>query len=63
MKNLRRRWTKQEESDLLKWASQGVSVLLMAARLKRSIMAVQDRLTILRKRQKGETGPPPSDAG
>jgi cephalosporin-C deacetylase-like acetyl esterase len=63
MKNLRRRWTRQEESDLLKWASQGVSVLLMAARLKRSLSAVHDRLTILRKRQKARPQPPRSDAG
>jgi hypothetical protein len=57
MKNLRRRWTEQEESALRKWAAEGVPVLLMAARLKRSLMAVQGRLTILRKRQKSK--PPP----
>ena len=63
MKNLRRPWTEQEESDLLKWAAEGVSVLLMAARLKRSLMAVHGRLTILRKRQKAQPTPPRPDPG
>jgi hypothetical protein len=40
-----------------------VSVLLMAARLKRSLMAVHDRLTILRKRQKEKPRLPRSDPG
>jgi hypothetical protein len=60
---LRRPWTEKEESDLLKWTSEGVSVLLMAARLKRSLMAVHGRLTILRKRQKAKPASSPPDAG
>jgi DNA-binding CsgD family transcriptional regulator len=50
--NRRRPWTRQEESDLLKWLSDGVSLAVIAVRLKRTVMAVQNRLTMLRKRQK-----------
>ena len=53
--NLRRLWTEKEESNLLMWSSEGVSVTLMAARLKRTRMAVFARLTILRKRQRSVT--------
>ena len=49
---LRRPWTENEESDLLQWEAEGVSVMLMAARLKRTMMAVYGRLTVLRQRQK-----------
>jgi hypothetical protein len=50
MKKLRRPWTEKDESDLLKWDAEGVSVMLIAARLKRTMMAVHGRLTILRQR-------------
>ena len=41
---LRRPWTEKEESDLLKWRSDGVSIAIIAVRLKRTAMAVQNRL-------------------
>ena len=54
MTKLRRPWTEKEESDLLKWSSEGASVMLMSARLKRSMMAVNARLSIVRHREKSK---------
>jgi len=50
--NLKRPWTEDEEANLLKWVSEGVSVFVIAVRLKRSVMAVQNRSYQLQKRQK-----------
>jgi len=64
---LRRPWTEKEESDLLKWRSDGVSVAIIAVRLKRTVMAVQNRLYQLGygKSQKPDAGcvyPPSGDS-
>ena len=54
---LRRPWSEKEESDLLKWRSEGVSIAIIAVRLKRTVMAVQNRLYQLGgKSQKPDTG-------
>ncbi len=49
--NLKRPWTEDEEANLLKWLSEGVSLFAISARLKRSVMAVQNRSYQLQKRQ------------
>ena len=54
--NRRRPWTEDEEANLLKWLSEGTSIFVIAVRLKRSVMAVQNRSYQLQKRQK-----PPSE--
>ena len=48
--NLRRPWTPAEEQELLVLESRGASKTLMSARLKRSRMAIDGRLTVLRAR-------------
>ena len=54
--NRKRPWTEDEEANLLKWLSEGTSVFVIAVRLKRSVMAVQNRSYQIQKREK-----PPSD--
>jgi hypothetical protein len=48
---LRRPWTSEEESNLLEWLSNGVSLAVVSVRLKRSVMAVQNRYYQLRDKQ------------
>ena len=48
---LRRPWTSEEESNLLEWVSKGVSLAIVSIRLKRSVMAVQNRYYQLRDKQ------------
>ena len=48
---LRRPWTSEEESNLLEWLSKGVSLAVVSVRLKRSVMAVQNRYYQLRDKQ------------
>ena len=48
---LRRPWTSEEESNLLEWLSNGVSLAIVSVRLKRSVMAVQNRYYQLRGKQ------------
>jgi hypothetical protein len=55
--NRRRPWTRQEEDDLRKWVSEGVSLAIIAVRLRRTLMAVQNRISQLRKQQKPESEP------
>ena len=55
--NRRRSWTKKEQDDLLQWAAEGISVERIAVRLKRTVMAVQVRLGILRNMQQQESTP------
>ena len=47
--NRRRPWTEQEEVDLLKWHAEGKSFAIISVRLKRSVMAVQNRFYGLQK--------------
>jgi len=55
--NRRGPWTKKEQDDLLQWAAEGISVERIAVRLKRTVMAVQVRLGILRNMQQQESTP------
>jgi hypothetical protein len=59
--NRRRPWTEDEEANLLKWLSEGTSLVIIAIRLKRSVMAVQNRSYQLQKREKppSQTMSPP----
>jgi len=43
-----RRWTAQEDADLLTFKNSGMSVQRMALRLKRSSRAITTRLAVLR---------------
>jgi hypothetical protein len=53
--NLRRPWTPEDEQELLELAARGASKTLMSARLKRSRMAIEGRLTVLRARARNAT--------
>jgi hypothetical protein len=50
--NRKRPWTEDEEANLLKWLSEGASIFVIAVRLKRSVMAVQNRTYQMQKREK-----------
>ena len=48
--NRRRPWTAEEEQELSDLAAHGASTIRMAARLRRSRMAIEGRLSVLRVR-------------
>jgi hypothetical protein len=48
--NLRLKWTTEEEEELRDMFARGASIMRMVARLRRSRMAIEQRLTLLEAR-------------